>query len=131
MRGRLSRRPLPVDRGHIGVAVAGRRFDGCEARELVGGQLDAVSSCVFLEPRDALCTGDRGNVVSLGEEPGERDLGRCRADLLRDSLDLVDDPQVVLEVALGEAWVVSTEVAGVELVPRTEAAGQEAAAEGE
>ena len=28
---------LPVDRGHVGVAIADRRFDGCEARELARG----------------------------------------------------------------------------------------------
>ena len=76
-----------------------------EPFDLLGAQLDAVGGGVLLDAGDPLGAGDRGDVVALGEQPGQRDLRRCGAGLGGDGLDLVDDAQVALEVLAGEARV--------------------------
>jgi hypothetical protein len=39
--------------------------------DLLGAQLEPVGSRVLLDAGDALGAGDRGDVVSLGEQPGQ------------------------------------------------------------
>jgi hypothetical protein len=73
--------------------------------DLLRAQLDAVGYGVLLEAGDALGSGDRGDVVALGEQPRQRDLCRGGVDFGGDGLDLVDDAEVLLEVAMGEARV--------------------------
>jgi len=68
-----------------------------EPFDLRGAQLDAVGGGVLLDAGDPLGAGDRGNVVALCEQPGERDLCRCGARLGGDGLDLVDDSQILLK----------------------------------
>jgi hypothetical protein len=70
---------------------------------LVLGQADGVGAGVLLEPGDPPGAGNRGDVVALGEQPGQRDLRRCGARLGGDGLDLVDDAQVAVEVLGGKA----------------------------
>ena len=70
-----------VDGGHVVfvVAFAGGRSEVVEPFDLFGAQLDAVGGRVFLDARDPLGARDRGDVVTLGEQPGQCDLRRCSA----------------------------------------------------
>ena len=54
--------------------------------DLFGGQLDGVGGGVLLHPGDPLGAGDRGDVVALGEQPGQGHLRRGGADLGGDGL---------------------------------------------
>src|SRR5260221_13356749 len=82
---------LAVDRGHVRIAVAGRRADSAEPRELIRAE-DKINGCgVLLKAGDSLCAGDRHDVVARGEQPRERHLCRGRADLGCHCLDLSDD----------------------------------------
>jgi hypothetical protein len=82
-----------VDGGHARfvVALAGGRRQVAEPLELVAAQFDAVGGGVLLDAGDPPGTGDRGDVVALGEQPGQRDLRRCGAGLGGDGRDFVDD----------------------------------------
>ncbi len=87
------------------IGLLTMRLDGGRpraVRELARGQRDGVRRGVLFEARDPLGAGHRSNVVVLCEKPRERDLRRRRAGLLRDRLDLVQDPQVLIEVAADE-----------------------------
>jgi hypothetical protein len=84
------------------VALARGGSEIVEARDLLRAQLDAVGCGVLLDSRNRLVRG-RGDVVALREQPGQSDLRRCGAGLGRDCRDLVDDAEVLFEVALGEA----------------------------
>jgi hypothetical protein len=107
-----------IDGGHVGLVVALTRGRGqiVEALDLLRAELDAVGCRVFLDAGDSLGAGDGGDVVALGEQPGQRDLRRCGADLGSDGLDLVDDADVLLEVACGKARVGLAPVVVVELL---------------
>ena len=72
-----------VDRGHVRLVVpgAGGRGQGVEPLELVGGEHDGVGGGVLLDAGDAAGAGDGGDVVALGQQPGQRDLGGGGADL--------------------------------------------------
>jgi hypothetical protein len=70
---------------------------------LVCAELDTVGCRVLFDAGHAFGAGDRGDVVALREHPGQRDLSGCGADLGGYGLDLVDDAEVLLEVAVGEA----------------------------
>ena len=96
-----------VDGSHVGlvVALAGGRRQVAEPVELAVGQLDDVGGGVLLDAGDALGAGDWSDVVALGEQPRQRDLCRGGVEFGGDGLDLVDDAEVLLEVALGEARV--------------------------
>jgi hypothetical protein len=48
----------------------------------------------------------RGRCRRLAQVASQRDLRRCCIELGGDGLDLVDDAQVLLEVALSESWIV-------------------------
>src|SRR5438270_10823009 len=69
-----------------------------ELADLPGGQLDAIGGGVLLNAGDPLGAGDRGDVVALGQQPGQGHLRRRDAGLGGDRSDLVGDPQVVPEV---------------------------------
>jgi hypothetical protein len=102
------RRSSTVDDGHVSllVAFACRRGEIVEPLDLLRAQLDTVGRGILLDAGDALGAGDRGDVAALRKESGQRDLRRCRIELGSDGLDLVDDAEILLEVALGEARVV-------------------------
>jgi hypothetical protein len=96
-----------VDGGHVRfvVALAGGRGQVAEPLELVVAQFDAVGGGVLLDAGDPPGAGDRGDVLALGEQPGQGDLRRRGAGLGGDGRDLVDDGQVAVEVPAGEAGV--------------------------
>jgi hypothetical protein len=79
------------------VVIADGWGEVVELVDLLGGQLDAIGGNVLLDPGDALGAGDGGDVVALGQQPDQGDLGRGGADLGGDGLDLVGDAQVALE----------------------------------
>src|SRR5205807_247822 len=84
---------------------------------------------VLLDAGDALGAGDRGNIVALRKQPGQRDLRRCGIDLCGDGPDLIDDTEVLLEVALGEARVGLAPVVVGELLGGADRPGEEAVPE--
>ena len=77
-----------------------------------------------------LGAGDGGDVVALGQQPGQCDLRGGGADLVGDGCDVVGQAEVAGEVLLAEARVVGTEVGRVELVGGVDRAGQEPAPQG-
>ena len=106
-----------VDGGHVRlvVALAGGRGEVVQACDLLDAQLNGVGCGVLFDAGDAFGAGDRGDVVALGEQPGQSDLCRGGVDLGRDGLDLVDDAEVLFEVGLGEARVVLAPVVAGEV----------------
>src|SRR5206468_3815239 len=110
------------------VVVAGGRGEVVELADLLCGQLDAVGGGVLLHPGGPFGAGDRGDVVALGQQPGQGHLCRRGAGLGGDRFDLVGDPQVVLEVLAGEARVGLAPVAVVELPGGSDRPGEEAVA---
>ena len=111
------------------MARAGGGGQIIESLDLLGTQLDAVGCRVLLDAGDALGAGDRGDVVTLREQPGQSDLRRCGVELGGDGPDLVDDAEVLLEVARGEARVVLAPVVVGEVFGGADRAGEEAVAE--
>ncbi len=103
--------------------IAGGGGDGVEPSELVVAELYFVGSDVLLDTGHPLGAGDRGDVVALGQHPGQRDLGRRAPDLAGNGLDLLGTGQVVPEVLIGETrwrrprW---SSVAGLVLVVAVE-----------
>ena len=87
------------------MALAGGRRQVVQPLDLLGAQLDVVGGRVLLDAGDPLGAGNRGDVVSLREKPGQGDLCRSCARLGCNGSDLVDDAQVALEVLAGEARV--------------------------
>jgi hypothetical protein len=122
-----------VDGGHVRllVAIAGGRGEIVQPCDLLHAQLDAVGGRVLFDAGDALGAGDRGNIVTLREQPRQRDLRRCGVDLGSDGFDLVDDADVLLEVALGEARVALAPVVVGELLGGADVACEEAVPSGE
>ena len=80
-----------VEHAHLGfvVVLAGRRGDPGELGELLAGEPDIVGRHVLLQPGNALGPGDRDDVVTLGEQPGQRHLRGRRAGLGGDLPHLV------------------------------------------
>jgi hypothetical protein len=97
------------------VSAAEGRDEVVELADLRGGQLNAIGGSVLLDAGDVPGAGDRSDVVTLGQQPGQGQLRRGDADLGGDYFDLVGDAQVVLEVLAGEARVVLAPVVVVEL----------------
>jgi hypothetical protein len=120
-----------VDGGHVRfvVALAGGRGQVAQPLELVVAQFDAVGGGVLLDAGDPAGAGDGGDVVALGEQPGQGDLRRCGAGLGGDGLDLVDDGQVALEVLPGEAGVGLAPVVAGDVIDGADLASEEAVAE--
>lgn len=85
---------------------------------------------VLLDTPGFAAAGNRHDVVLLREEPGERELCHGGALGLRQSLQLVDGFEVLLEVARLPAWVRRAYVVRGVLVGGLDVAGEEFAAEG-
>src|SRR4051812_19941685 len=120
-----------VNGGHVRfvVAFAGGRSEVVQPFDLLGTELDAVGGGVLLDAGDPLGAGDRGDVVALGEQPGQGDLCRGGPRIGGDGLDLVDDAQVALEVLSGEARVGLAPVVVGEVCDGADLAGEEAVPE--
>jgi hypothetical protein len=82
-----------VDPGHVGlgVPIAGCRGQGVQPGVLSGGEFEAVGGGVLLDAADAPGAGNRGDVVALGEQPGQGDLGRGCTNFGGDGSNLVDN----------------------------------------
>ena len=120
-----------VDDGHVVfvVPLARGRRKVVQPFDLSSAQLDAVGGGVLLDAGDSFGAGNRGNVVTLGEQPGQRDLRRRGTHFRGNGLDLVDDAQIALEVLAREARVGLAPVVVRELLGRTDIAGEKAVAE--
>ena len=94
-------------------------------------QLNEIGGGVFFDAGDPLGPGNRRAVVALREQPGQRDLRRCRSRLGRNGSDLVDDAQIALEVLPGEARVGLAPVVVGALLWRADLTGEEAVPSGE
>src|SRR4029078_6762742 len=123
---------LTVNGSHpaFGIALPRHRgADRIERRDLVGHKRDVARARVLSAPLLARGTGNRDDVAPAGQQPGNRQL-RGRALLpARERLDALDDLEGLLEVLSLEARIVAPPVVGREIVDRSEAAGEEAAAE--
>src|SRR5947209_10727245 len=116
---RGARRELAVHGGHSGFVVplaGGLGKLGVDTREVFGRQLDVDRPSILLEVGATLGARNRDEVVALREHPGDGELRRSDALLLRDLLDLLREMQVGLEIRPGEARPAPTEIALFELV---------------
>lgn len=98
------------------MGVSRSRREAGELVELLVGEVNGVGSGVLLDVCDATGAGDRGDVVTLSQQPCQRHLGQGGADLGGDRGNLVGQAQVVLEVVAAEPGVVRPEDARVDLV---------------
>src|SRR5580658_779597 len=108
----------PFDHPHLLLIVVRTRGwrEFVEPVDLRSAQLDSVRSHVLLDPGLAFRAGNRGDVVALGQEPGQSNLTRRHAELSGYGFDLVDEALIALEVLAHEAWIGLAEVAVVKLV---------------
>jgi len=60
-----------------------------ESVDLAGTEFDRVRADVLLHPGYVLGAGDRRDVGPFRQQPGQRDLTGCRAELRRDGFDLL------------------------------------------
>ena len=111
------------------MAFPGSRGEVVQSFDLLGAELDAVGGGVLLDAGDSLCAGDRGDVVALGEQPGQSNLCRCGTHLGGNGFDLLDDAQVALEVLSDEARVGLAPVVVGEVVNGADLAGEKAVTE--
>lgn len=120
-----------VDGVHVPfvVAFAGSRSEVVQPFDLLGAELDAVGSSVLLDADDSPGARNRGDVVSLDEQPGQSDLCRCGTNLGRDGSDLIDNAQIGLEILSGEAWVLLAPVVVGKVFDGADLAGEEAVSE--
>lgn len=111
-----------VDGGHVGciVPVAGGGLERLQALDLPGAEFDPVRGRVLLHSLDPAGAGDRGDVVSPREDPGESCLRGGRADLGPDRADLVDECQVAPEILADEPGVVLAPIVVGEVVDRAD-----------
>src|SRR6266478_1414031 len=94
--------------------------------EVVGGEFDCNCSKVLVQTRQLSRARDRNDPWLLGEEPGERDLSRCRLHPSYDVAEQIDDLLVGLPGIGSKAWEPGPNVGGVERhrginLPREEA----------
>src|SRR6185437_11222101 len=73
--------------------------------------------------------GNRSDIVALCEQPGQSYLRRCCTCLRSDRLDLIDDPQIALEVFAGETRVGLSPVIVGQMLGRANLACKKAVAE--
>jgi hypothetical protein len=123
-----------LDALHLGLRVAQpgrrpRRHGLVDSPEVVGRELDAQGAEVLLQVGDALGAGDRHDVRSLGQEPGQDELRRGAALLARHLFQAQHQLAVVVEVLGLEARmlpaaVVRCDVAELLEPPREKAPAQ-------
>jgi hypothetical protein len=111
------------------MALTGGRCEVVQPVDLLGAQRDAVGGGVLLDPSNPLGARNRSDVITLREQPGQRELRRCGSHFSGDGSDLVHDAQITLEVLAGEARVGLAPVVVGELLGRADLAGEEAVAE--
>jgi hypothetical protein len=123
---------LDEDTGHATrrVARAGgcaRRNGGSEHRGFLSGEVDLERADVLFERLTSARTWNRDRILSLGQQPGERDLGGRTALSLRKLFDMCDEATV-----RGEILALKARMRGataVDVVKRAERAGKKAAAQ--
>jgi hypothetical protein len=120
-----------VDGGHVPCVgtFAGSRGEVVQPFDLLGAELDAIGGSVLLDARDSPAAGNRGDVVTLDEQPGQSDLCRGGTHLGSEGFDLIDDVQVALEVLSDEARISLAPVVVGEVLDGANLAGEEAVSE--
>lgn len=100
-------RSSAFDSGHVRliVSVANGRREVVQPVDLQRAEFNSVGGCVLLDARNPPGSGDRSNVVPLSQQPGKCDLRRGGFGLDGHRLDLIDDPEIALEVLAHEPWV--------------------------
>lgn len=114
--GSWARRGGPECARLSGPASRGR--DGLEAIEVGGAEREVGSGCVLLDPGGALGAGDGDDVLTLGQQPGERELAGRDALLASEIADLPHEVEVALEVLSLKARIAAPEVVGREVLGR-------------
>ena len=120
---------LAVDWRHVRVAVPGRGTDRAQAGQLIRAQGELAVAPTFSSSLATRLVPGIGTMSSPWASSQASATCAAVAPTSADRLDLGHDAQVLVEVGLGEAGVVAPEVVGVELVERTDLAGEKAAAE--
>src|SRR5919198_5600825 len=103
-----------VDAGHPGLVVtlAGCLRELCvDAGKVICAELDVDRGGVLLEVGAALRARDRHDVVTLREQPRDRELRRRDAFFGGDLLDLVGEAQIGPQVVAGKSRAGTAEVA--------------------
>src|SRR6266849_678406 len=126
---------LQLDGLHLrfGIARAGRRpgrHGLVDPLAVARVELGRERARVLLEVLPPLRAGDGDDVVPLSQEPGEDELAGFHALLLGDLLDPMDEREVVLEVPVLEARMLTAPVIRGEVAEVLDPSRQEAAAEG-
>src|SRR2546425_7069671 len=106
---------LDVDALHLGLGIARARGGAgghrlVDPREILLREIDRQRLHVLLEIGAPLGPRDGEDVLALREEPGERELGRGGALLPRDLFDPAHETEIVLEIALLEARMLTASV---------------------
>src|SRR5205814_1863701 len=97
--------------------------------EVASRQLDGERADVLFEVLAARRTGNRYDVLPLGEHPRERELGRRTALLRRERFDPTHDVEVSLKVLSLEARIEATEVVFREIFETFDLTGEKPASE--
>ena len=108
------------------VALSGGFWDALpEAIQVLRAEAEGDRGNVLFQVLDALGAGDGYEVIALMEHPGDRELGRGDALLGRESLDPLDELQVVREVLLAEAGLAAAKVGFRQALQVADMTGQE------
>ena len=73
------------------MVITGSRWELIEPVDLFRAQLNGVGGNVLLDARDPFGARNRGDVVTLGQQPSQGDLSRRRSDFRGDRRDLVGE----------------------------------------
>lgn len=98
--------------------------------KFLGRQAHLQGTNIFLEILDLRRAGNGEDIITLSQQPCQRQLARRDALLLSNFAEGIDDLEVEREVLLAEAWCPSAEVILGEVVWRLDTAREEASAEG-
>src|SRR3989449_2834661 len=111
-------------RGH---ALGGDRFD---PSQILRAELNSRGPDVFLQVAASLGPGNRHHVLTLGQQPRERELGGRAPLLSRQLLHPRDEIQVLREVRALEARVVAAPIVLRQVVERLEPPREEPSPDG-
>ena len=97
--------------------------------QIVGREFDGDRADVFVQAMQLRGARDRYNPRLLRQQPGERDLRRCRLLSFRDAGEQIDQRLIRLESLRREARQGAAEIGAVELRIFVDLAGEEALAQ--
>ena len=120
-------RTSALNSGHVRlvVAIAGGRSQAVQSVNLVSVEQDTIGGRVLLDAGHSPGARDGSDVIALGEKPRQCDLSGGCSGLGGHRFDLVDDPEIALEVLAHEPWVGLAPVVVRDVVHRANLAGEE------